>query len=394
MSRAKPGPVSRGEPARQVRVPGDQPGSDMMKITGAARGSQADPLDGAEMPHRLVVMPASQIKPRPVRWGWKERIPAGHIGLIPGREGIGKSLFLTWMSAQITKGTLPGIYWGQPRSVFYCASEDSWQHTIVPRLIAAGADMDRIFRIAVEIIEANSVIELMLPRDCDLLSAAINEHDVALLSLDPLMSFIDAKIDTHHDRELRTALEPLAKMADATGCMIVGLAHFSKGTGSDALNLVTGSRAFTAVVRSVIAIARDDDSDDNRCVVSQVKNNLGRLDLPNLTYIIKSATVETEEGDAYVGRLTFTGETDRTVQDILIAQAEPHGRQELDDAAAWLKGYLSDQGGEAAVKDVKKAAKAEGIAERTLYRAEHRLRITSKRAGYPAHAIWRLPENS
>lgn len=53
---------------------------------------------------RLVLTPAAHIEPRPVRWGWQDRLPAAHLGLIPGREGIGKSLLLTWLIAQITRG--------------------------------------------------------------------------------------------------------------------------------------------------------------------------------------------------------------------------------------------------------------------------------------------------
>ena len=107
----------------------------------------------ARADRRLVLTPASQIKPRPVLWGWEDRMPAGHLSLIPGREGIGKSLFLVWLAAQITRGTLPGAYYGSPRAVFYCAAEDSWQHTIVPRLIAAHADLDLVYRIDVESVE-------------------------------------------------------------------------------------------------------------------------------------------------------------------------------------------------------------------------------------------------
>ncbi len=228
---------------------------------------------------RLVLTAASQIKPRPVLWGWENRMPAGHVSLIPGREGIGKSLFLVWLTAQITRGTLPGAYYGTPRPVFYCASEDSWQHTIVPRLIAAGADLDLVYRIKVESIEASTgasmVVEITLPCDCDLLGAEIKRLEVAMVALDPLMSVIDHRVDTYNDRDMRTVLEPLGRLADETGCMMAGLAHFNKSGDVDPLNLVTGSRAFTAFVRSVIAIARDPDDERGGCIISQAKNNLG-----------------------------------------------------------------------------------------------------------------------
>lgn len=89
-------------------------------------------------------------------------------------------------------------------------------------------------------------------------------------------------------------------MADRTGCAVIGLAHFNKSASPDPLNLITGSRAFSAVARAVLAVACDDDSGDGSCVISQAKNNLGRLDLPSLGYRIESHTIETDDSPAEV----------------------------------------------------------------------------------------------
>jgi hypothetical protein len=61
-----------------------------------------------------------------------------------GREGTGKSSFAIWLTAQVTRGTLPGSL--TRRGVIYIAVEDSWKFTIVPRLMAAGADLHRVYR--------------------------------------------------------------------------------------------------------------------------------------------------------------------------------------------------------------------------------------------------------
>jgi hypothetical protein len=48
---------------------------------------------------------------------------------------------------------------------------------------------------------------------------------------------------------------------------------------TDALHLVMASKAFTAVPRAVIGMARDDKADvENTVVLSQIKSNLGPLD--------------------------------------------------------------------------------------------------------------------
>jgi len=338
---------------------------------------------------RVRLTPASAIPMRPVRWLWDARIPAGAITLLPGREGIGKSLALAWLAARLTRGQLPGLHFGTARPVIYAATEDSWGHTIGPRLHAAGADLDMVYRADVE--HDGSITQLTLPLDCADLAAEAKRLGVAMLAADPLLSLIGAQIDSHRDRDLRTALEPLAALADRTGCAVVGLAHFNKSAGADALNLITGSRAFSAVARAVIAIARDPAADDGSCIMSQAKNNLGRLDLPSLRYVIQSAEVPTPEGPAAVGVLTFTGETERNVGDILAeSSADPNERAERDDAADWLTSWLATQGGEAPSKDILKAARAEGFATRTLHRARERAGVTCHREGFPSRTVWRL----
>ena len=338
----------------------------------------------------VLLTPASKIRMRAVRWTWTDRVPAGAITVIPGREGIGKSLTLAWLSAQITRGVLPGCHHGVPRPVIYAASEDSWGHTIAPRLYAAGADLDLVYR--VDIVDDGGLGQLTLPRDCTALAAEIDRLGVALLAADPLLSLIHASIDTHRDRDLRTALEPLAKMADATGCAVVGLAHFNKSASPDALNLITGSRAFSAVARAVLAIARDSDADDGSCVLSQAKNNLGRLDLPSLRYIVESAQVPTDEGPAHVGKLVFTGETDRSVADILsdAAAGDTDGRGDKTEATDWLRAYLTEHHGQADRADVLKAAREVGISEASLKRVRARAGVDVDRSGFPARSVWRL----
>jgi hypothetical protein len=339
---------------------------------------------------RLKLTPASEIAMKPVRWTWDARIPAGAVTLVPGREGIGKSLFLVWLAANLTRGTLPGLHYGTPRPVLYAASEDSWSRTIAPRLHAAGADLGMVYRVEVEE-DDGLVVPLTLPIDCAALTQEIPRLGAALLAIDPLMSTIASGIDTHKDRELRLALEPLGQVADTTGCAVAGLAHFNKSSSTDVLNLVTGSRAFTAVLRSVIAVARDPDSEDGACVLSQAKNNLGRLDLPNLGYTIDSVQVPTDEGDADVGRLRFTGEVERSVSDILGERGDREERSDRDEAAEWLRSYLEAQDGEAKRADILVAAKLEGITERTLGRARIKAKVSAKREGFGQPAIWRLP---
>ena len=119
-------------------------GKDAADHVAAGHGLEDLVEDVAPLPgRRIVLTAASTIAVRPVRWLWKGRVPLGSLALVAGREGIGKSTVAYTLAADITRGRLYGEYLDRPRSVLVAATEDSWEHTIVPRLMAACADLER-----------------------------------------------------------------------------------------------------------------------------------------------------------------------------------------------------------------------------------------------------------
>lgn len=340
---------------------------------------------------KLALTPASAIRPRRVRWLWKDRIAYGTLALLAGREGLGKSTLGYKLAADVTNGTLEGEDWGTPRAVLVCAAEDSWEHTIVPRLIAAGANLTMVYRVEIETWDGMR-LGLSLPRDWTEAETAAKETGAGLMVLDPLMSVIDAKLDTHRDREVRQALEPLAALADRARMAILGLIHHNKSGSTDALQLVMGSKAFAAVARSVHTCIPDpDDETETRKLFATSKNNLGRLDLPVLGFTITSHPVETEDdGLAWTGRLHWTGEVNVSMNDIMRSAADPE-RGATAEASAWLTDYLTDIGGTAAKVDIEKAGRVAGHAPRTLQRARERLRYEVSSEGFPRRTFWSIP---
>jgi hypothetical protein len=352
------------------------------------------PLDTPQ--RRIRLTRASTIKPRPVRWAWVDRIPTGELTLTPGHGGIGKSTFHVWAIAHLTRGTLPGVHYRQPKPCIIAASEDSWERTIVPRLMAAGADMNLVYRVDV-ITETDEVVSISLPRDIDGLTVEITHIGVALLSVDSVMSVLSSGLDSHKDREVRLGLEPLARLADKTGCAVLGNAHFNKSTGSDPMALIMGSAAFANVSRAALGFARDPDDEDGACVISQVKNNLGRLDLPSLRYRIDGVTIDTDEGPTEVGKLVMLGESDRSVADILRDRGKnsAEARSDLDEAADWIEMFLTDVVGTgyAPAAEVIRAGEAAGFHKHTLQRARKRHGIRTSKADFGGGWVWAIRED-
>lgn len=335
---------------------------------------------------------AAEIEPEPVFWTWLGRIPRGEIALTPGRGGIGKSTFHAWLIAKLTLGVLPGIHYGKPAPCVIAATEDSWSRTIVPRLMAAGADRNLVYRVDV-VSEIEGATIISLPRDIPSLQQNLVELGAALLSVDPLMGVVDGHLDTHKDRDVRLALSPLMQLADETQCTILGNAHFNKGAGSDPLALVMGSAAFGNVARAVLGFARDTDADeDGTCVISLVKNNLGRTDWPSLTYRIENMVIPTSKGPSEVGRLVMTGESARSVTDILAAANNIGSGAKIELVAAWIKRYVGGTRlGYASAGEVIAAGIAAGYEEHTIKRARSRAGLSTVKKGMEAGWFWCLP---
>jgi hypothetical protein len=306
-----------------------------------ASGAATPAIKGAG---RIRLTPASAFKPARVRWGWEGRMPVGELTLIPGREGVGKSLFLAWLAARLTLGELPGDFLGEPRAVLYSASEDDWRYTITPRMLAAGANLDLIYR--VDAIETDMRIgRLTLPLDIDALTDAARDVNAAAIMLDPIVSLIDDAISVNHAGELRRALEPLRAAASECSVMVPALAHFNKTVDTDVLSKIPGARAWAEVARAAFGLAEDRDSDEDdeesarRYVASQIKNNLGRLDLPHISYRIEETVIETEDGPASVGRWVMAGESDLGVEDVLNRRPDNRGREISEhtrEVVAWV----------------------------------------------------------
>ena len=354
----------------------------------------AEPIFEEPVEREIKLTRASAIRVRPVRWFWTNWIALGTLVLMAGREGIGKSICAYTLAALSTRGRMEGVYLGTPKAVIVAATEDSWEHTIVPRLMAAGANLDLVYR--VEVTSADLLdTTLSLPIDLAGLEQAVADVHAALILLDPLLSRLDASLDSHKDAEVRRALEPLVSLADRTGAAVLGLIHVNKSTSQDPLNAVMGSRAFAAVARSVLFVMADPDEEQTR-LLGLAKNNLGRMDLPTLAFQITGEKVaDTPEGEVWTGRLDWTGETSRTIRDALeTASATSGDRTATSEAAEWLHDYLVTQGGTAASAAIKAAGGKSGHSIDALKRARKGLGITCESRGFPRQTHWSLPPQS
>lgn len=270
---------------------------------------------------------ASSFAIKGVRWAYEGRIPVGMVTMLAGREGIGKSTVALDLAARITRGGLEGRYASSPQNVVICATEDSWEHTIVPRLIAVGADLDRVEHISIQNPDG-SVRAISAPGDIRRLEEAFAENSPRLMILDPLMAVLDGKVDSHKQAEVQQALEPLVAMCDRMELAVLALIHVNKSVGTDPLTSIMGSRAFATLPRSVLFCVADSQEEDTY-VFGHPKCNVGPK-MPSITYQLDSVRIDLSPGDVESGDKSYIvssrviwGEVDmRTVADVIAQGAE------------------------------------------------------------------------
>lgn len=325
---------------------------------------------------------AEGIKVRRVRWLWDARVPQGEITLIGGREGTGKSTVMLDVASQLSRGRLEGEHDGQAHTSLISATEDTWEHTIAPRLLAAGADVSKVGWVAAE--EEDGIV---LPEDIEGLAAAVQESGAKLLVLDPLISRL-GKLDTHRDADVRQALEPLKKLAGTTGLAIAGLIHFNKNSDADPNTQFMGSRAFTAVPRSLLVACHDpDDETGNSRLLAQSKNSLGRL-ARTQAYTIGERQVGDDDGPVMGSYVHWDGTDDRNVYEIF-RKGKVAGDKKAS-VADTLRDFLDRMGPTPKGNVVVALCSQLDCSERAVERAAKELGIKSLAVnGGPA--TWELP---
>ena len=329
----------------------------------------------------VVLTPFTEIFSDAPTWVWKYggygRIMRGTLSIWGGRPGAGKSTAARWFCSEATRGTLEGCFFGKPQTVAYIGSEESFKYMVKPSLQAHGAEMSRVMH--VKTFSDGRDCRLLAAEDEVALTAQLLAHGVTVVVVDPLMSTVDAKTDTHRNNETREVLEPWARIAEEINGVVVGITHLTKDTSNgDILAKLQGSSAFGEVPRSVFGLVK---GADGTRVMSQVKNSAGRDDL-NLVYEVVETEVTPDSGmTTTVTRFEIIGESEVTASEVLQEQAGGRGGsggRVQTELAMWLGKFMA--GGPCWATDGYKAAETAGYTEDQVKKNRKACGVESKRA--------------
>ena len=293
----------------------------------------------------------SDVELTPVEWLWKPYLPFGKLSVLQGNPGEGKTYFAMHLAAACTNGKLlPNMERMEPFNVIYQTAEDGLGDTVKPRLIEAGADLDRVLVID------DSDVQLTLSDER--IEKAIIENNARLIIIDPIQAYLGADVDMNRANEVRPIFMRLGQVAQRTGCAILLIGHLNKAAGMQSLQRGLGSIDIAAAVRSVMFIGKL-KHDPTMRILTHEKSSLAP----------PGASLAFSLGDE--GGFRWVGEYDITADEMLSGiepQRETKTQQAKDLICALLAG-----GKQVLSEDIDKAALERGIPGRTVRDAKREL---------------------
>jgi hypothetical protein len=336
---------------------------------------------------------ASEIRLEPVEHLLRPLIPVRVLTQMVGVDGVGKSTIVYSWAAGATRGTLDGDFTGTPVDVVIASSEDHPGSVILPRLIAADADLERVHIVKTHYDGIDG--DISLPEDVNALAAQIQKVDARLLVVDPLVAHLDMAIDSHKQQHIRAVLAPLAHMAEEHHVAVVSIVHFNGSSAGDVRSRINGSKALRDAARSVIVCGVHPE-DPTKYVVAQDKYSLGPRPETGRVYEIVPAIVDRERVSIATSKVrwgdTITIEANALVVGPRGVEDGDDERGDMKDAVAVLRRILLDEGSLWA-KEAFDFMTDAGFTKDQTRRAKEKLGVESVRisTGEPTGWKWLLP---
>jgi archaellum biogenesis ATPase FlaH len=284
-----------------------------------------------------------------VRWAWNRFVPYGHLTLIVGATGIGKSHFAAGIIAAFTgNGAFPtGEPSETPGRVLLVETEE-FRGVYAQRLRALGVP-DELVVIPTE--GGNPTWVADLNGDGDRLARVAERERCVAIVIDSLSG---GHRQDENSSEMRETMSRLAQLASKLDCPVIAVHHLRKRNVQEPVGLtldrIRGSSTIAQFARSVFGLSVP-DKDTGTVRVDVLKSSFAPTP-PSFGFDILQTGIE------------YT-----------VAPEAMKPPTALDNATKWLRSTLAD--GAMSPKDVESFAKDAGIPRATLFRAKKALGLVT-----------------
>lgn len=224
-----------------------------------------------------------------VDWLVPDLLPRGELSLLGADGGTGKVLIL--------------------------AGEDDPGKVLKARLLAAGADMNRVLCLTADDYFQRTGQPLTLKDEA--LAKFAAKAGPLLLIVDPLQSFLPAGVEMASRNQMRSILLPLKAIAAAQQCAVLLVMHSNKKQGVSDRKRLADSSDIWDMARSVLMMGRSNS--DGKIYLSHEKSSYSR---PQQTVLLHIEDVELD--GVRTAQAVFDGYTDKKDADFI---KEPRVRQ-------------------------------------------------------------------
>ena len=272
----------------------------------ALEGSAAQPGLLADVPMQSVA------------WLVPQLLPLGEVSLLGADGGTGKGIWQAQLIAYVTAGKTSGFFPLPPQQtgkVLLLAGEDDPGKVLKARLLAAGADMNRVLVLTADDYFGKTGQPLTL-KDQALADFAAKAGPL-LLIVDPLQSFLPAGVEMASRNQMRSILLPLKAIAAARQCAVLLVMHSNKKQGVSDRKRLADSSDIWDMARSVLMMGRSNS--DGKIYLSHEKSSYSR---PQQTVLLHIEDVELD--GVRTAQAVFDGYTDKKDADFI---REPRVRQ-------------------------------------------------------------------
>lgn len=327
------------------------------------RNDNAAPVLNTKSKFQLVR--ASTIRVEPISWVWEGYLGRKMVTNLSGDGGVGKSLLTVDIAARLSTGAgWPDGKDCDKGTVIMLNAEDDSSTILVPRLRAAGADLSNV-HIGSDV--------MRFPADLDELGGLMSVLEPSLLVIDPILDFLDSRIDPSNGAQVSSLISKLTMLAIKHDCAVVIVQHLRKQEGS-AIYKAGGAVQWITRCRVAIQVAKD-KNEKGRALMTHPKGNYTQ---EKNTWAYAKITDQ--------GQPVVVWEPDPVDMDADEALTAPS----TDDRTArqWLLMELSD--GPQVVRTVEEHARDAGITAIDLTKARMSLKVASTKSVTGA-THWALP---
>lgn len=318
-----------------------------------------DDIADDELRAKPKILCVNDIEEKTAEWLVDGLIPKGQITSLVACGGAGKTTMLCKIVSCLTNG-IPFVSEDEssvkePLSVLYLSAEDTFEHTLRPKLRVMGADMSKIFTVSI-----SDPCFSEMTFSSKTLEGVIKDNRPSLIIFDPIQSFFGEHVRLAERNDVRRCVQTLIGYGTEYGTSTILVVHTNKRMGAFGRDRMADSSDLWDVSRSVLMIGETDEKGIR--YMSHEKCNYGQLQ-QTILFSIHSTGIN------------FEGLSDKRDEDYVYMRGKKKEKSApaLDEAKAYILQSIAD--GSVHAGELKKGATNNGISDATYKRAISELKV-------------------